>query len=42
MQERWAARAFGLELPAECREHQARMAARPAVARVMETEGLAP
>ena len=42
MQERWAARAFRLELPEACAAHRARMAARPAVARVMETEGLAP
>ncbi|UPG72463.1 glutathione S-transferase family protein [Roseomonas gilardii subsp. gilardii] len=40
MQERWAVRAFRLDLPEECRAHYARMAARPAVARVMEAEGL--
>ena len=42
MQERWAARAFRLELPEACAAHRARMAARPAVARVMETEGMEP
>jgi glutathione S-transferase len=36
----WAAR-LGLELPANCAAHYARMRARPAVARAMEKEGLA-